>query len=188
MATTTADIRNGMMIRFNHDIVEIVEFLHVKPGKGPAFVRTKLKSVTSGRVLDNTFPSGSKLDEVRVEHRKYQFLYKDGTDYVFQDTENWEQVNSPEHVINAPEFLDEGMECEVTFNADDELIMSVVIPTHVVQEITYSEPGLKGDTATNTLKPATLANGVEIRVPLFVNVGDRVKIDTRDKSYIERVK
>ena len=138
---------------------------HVKPGKGAAFVRTKLKSVTTGRVLENTFPSGSKLEDVRVERRKYQFLYKDGADFVFQDTENWEQVNSNGHVINAPEFLEDGMECEVTFNADDEQILSITIPTHVVQEITYSEPGLKGDTATNTLKPATLANGVEIRVP-----------------------
>jgi elongation factor P len=186
---TTADIRNGMMIRFNNDIFQIVEFLHVKPGKGAAFVRTKLKSVTTGKVLDNTFPSGAKLEEVRVEHRRYQYLYPDGDQYVFQDLENWEQVNVDKHLINAPEFLDDGMECEVIVNADEEKVLGVEVPSFVVLEVTYTEPGLKGDTATNTLKPATCGpNNVEIKVPLFVDTGEKIRIDTRTRSYMERVK
>jgi elongation factor P len=185
---TTADIRNGLMIRFKHDIYEVVEFLHVKPGKGPAFVRTKLKSVKNGRVLDHTFDSGEKLEDVRIERHKFQFLYKDGNDFIFQNLENWEQVNGPEHTIRGVAFLAEGMECEVVMNADDESVLSIDLPNFAVLEITYCEPGLKGDTATNTLKPATLENGVEVRVPLFVNQGDKIKVDTRTAEYVERAK
>jgi len=178
-----------MMIRFNHDIFQIVEFLHVKPGKGAAFVRTKLKSVTSGKVLDNTFPSGAKLEEVRVEHRTYQFLYSDGEQFHFQDLETFEQLPVSEHLINAPEFLADGMECEVIVNADEEIVLGVEIPNFVVLEVTYTEPGLKGDTATNTLKPAKVGeNEVEIRVPLFVGTGEKIRIDTRTRAYMERVK
>lgn len=185
---TTADIRNGLMIRFNHDIYEVVEFLHVKPGKGAAFVRTKIKSVTTGKVLDNTFPSGAKLDTVRVERRKYQYLYPEGDAYVFMNTETFEQINVQRHQIEAVEFLVEGMECELVIDADNEIILSVSIPNFVVMEITYTEPGVRGDTATNTLKPATVECGAEVKVPLFVDTGERIKIDTRNGSYVERVK
>lgn len=185
---STSDIRNGLMIRHNNDIFQVVEFLHVKPGKGAAFVRTKLKSATTGRVLEHTFSGGAKLDDVRVETRKYLYSYQEGEQYVFQDTDTWEQINIPGHVIEAVEFLQEGMECEVQINTDDEQILGVKIPNFVELEVTYTEPGVKGDTATNTLKPATLDNGSEIRVPLFVNMGDKLKVDTRTREYVERVK
>lgn len=186
---STADIRRGLMIRFNNDIYEIVEFLHVKPGKGSAFVRTKLKSVTSGRVLENTFPSGAKLDPVRVERRKYQYLYPEGDDqFVFMHTETFEQIAIPKHQIDSVEFLMEGMECEIVVNADDEQVMVVYLPDFVTMEVTYTEPGIKGDTATNATKPATVECGAEVRVPLFVDTGEKIKIDTRTKAYVERVK
>ena len=185
---STADIRNGMMIRFNNDIYSVVEFLHVKPGKGAAFVRTKLKSVTNGRVLENTFPSGAKLDEVRVERHRYLYSYADGDDYVFQDMETWEEHKIAGHQIPGVDFLTEGMECEVMINTDEDVVLGVDIPQFVILEVTYTEPGIKGDTATNATKPATVANGVEVRVPLFVNQGDKIKIDTRTKEYLERAK
>lgn len=185
---STADIRNGLVIRYNHDLYSIIEFLHVKPGKGAAFVRTKLKSLTTGRVLENTFPSGAKLETVRVERRKYQYLYPEGDGFIFMNTESFEQVTIPRHQIEAHEFLQEGMECEVMINADDEAILTVDLPNFVIMTVTYTEPGLKGDTATNTLKPATVDNVAEIRVPLFVDTGDKVRIDTRTKQYVERVK
>lgn len=185
---TTADIRNGLMIRYNNDIYEIVEFQHVKPGKGAAFVYAKLKNVTNGRVLENNFNAGHKIDSVRVERRKYQYLYPDGDDFLFMNTETFDQIPIPKHMISPIEFLMEGHECEVVFNADDEKILAVYLPNFVVMEITYSEPGIKGDTATNTLKPATVESGAEVRVPLFVNTGDKIKIDTRTRSYVERVK
>src|SRR5689334_3682240 len=122
---STADIRNGLVIKFNHDLYSVVEFLHVKPGKGAAFVRTKLKSLTTGRVLENTFPSGAKLETVRVERRKYQYLYPDGQDFVFMNTESFEQINVAGKQIEASEFLQEGMECELMINTEDESILTV---------------------------------------------------------------
>ncbi|MFN8992877.1 MAG: elongation factor P, partial [Pseudomonadota bacterium] len=153
---STADIRNGLVIRFNNDLYSVVEFLHVKPGKGAAFVRTKLRSLTTGRVLENTFPSGAKLEDVRVERRKYQFLYQDGDEFQFMNSESFEQIPVPSHLIEAAEFLQEGAECEVMVNVDDEQLLTVEIPNFVTMEVTYTEPGIKGDTATNTLKPATV--------------------------------
>ena len=150
----------------------IVEFLHVKPGKGPAFVRTKLKNVQTGRVLDKTWNSGVKVNEVRIERRPYQYSYKDDMGYHFLHTETWEEV-----II-----------CEAMVHAESDTILTCEMPTSVVLEITYTEPGIKGDTATNTLKPATVETGAEVRVPLFCNIGDKVVIDTRDGSYKERVK
>lgn len=185
---STADIRNGMMIRFNNDIYSVVEFLHVKPGKGAAFVRTKLKSVTTGRVLENTFPSGAKLEEVRVERHKYLFSYQEGEDYIFQDMSTWEERRVTGNLIEGVAFLAEGMECDMMINTDEDKTLGVEIPHFVTLEITYSEPGIKGDTATNTFKPATVENGSEVRVPLFVNQGDKIKIDTRTGEYVERVK
>ena len=166
----------------------IVEFLHVKPGKGAAFVRTKLKNVTTGRVLDKTFISGVKVDEVRIERRSFQYLYRDDMGYNFMNTETFEQIPIPEEQIEGVRFLKEGDVVEVQIHAESGTILTAQMPTHVVLEITYTEPGIKGDTATNTLKPATVETGAEVRVPLFLNTGERVKIDTRDGPYVERVR
>jgi len=184
----TSDIRNGLCIEYNHDIFTIVEFQHVKPGKGNAFVRTRLKSLTTGRVIENTFPAGHKIDVVRVERREYQYLYNDDMGYHFMNNESFEELAIQEAMIENADLLKEGSVAELLFHADKEMVLSVELPSHMVLEVTYTEPGLKGDTATNTLKPATVETGAEVRVPLFVNQGDFVKIDTRTRSYIERVK
>ena len=185
---STSDIKNGLCIQYNNDIMQVVEFQHVKPGKGAAFVRTKLKSLTTGRVLDNTFPSGTKIDEVRVERRKYQFLYKDDMGYHFMNNETYDQVALQESLMDNPGFLEEGMTVDVLFDASAETPLTLDLPPHVELEITYTEPGVRGDTANNALKPATVASGAEIRVPLFINQGDTVKVDTRTGAYLERVK
>ena len=185
---STSDFRNGMVIEYNNDLYTIVQFQHVKPGKGPAFVRTKLKSVTSGKVVDNTFPSGSKVNEARVERRPYQYLYKDDMGYVFMHTQSFEQLTVSESMIENSDLLKEAQEVEIVVHADTENILSVDLPQFVVMEITYTEPGVKGDTATNTLKPATLETGSTVMVPLFINAGEKIKVDTRDRSYVERVK
>jgi len=185
---STADFRNGLVIEFNNDLYSIVQFQHVKPGKGPAFVRTKLKNLKTGRVIDNTFSSGVKVNLARVERRPYQYLYKDDMGYYFMHLETYEQVHVNDDLIDNAEFLIEGINVEIVVHADTETILTVDLPQFVVLEVVYSEPGLRGDTATNTLKPAKVANGSTIMVPLFVNVGDKIRIDTRDKSYVERVK
>ncbi len=186
---TTADFRNGLCIEFNNDLYTIVQFQHVKPGKGSAFVRTKLKSLTTGRVLDNTFNSGVKIDIARIERRAYQFLYKDDMGYNFMNLENFEQIPIQESIINNTLLLKEGQEVEIVFHADTETPLSCELPPFVVMEVTYTEPGLKGDTASSSaLKPATVETGAEISVPLFINTGEKIKIDTRDNSYSERAK
>jgi elongation factor P len=185
---TTADFRNGLCIEFNHDIFTIIEFLHVKPGKGPAFVRTKLKSLTTGRVLENTFTAGVKVNEVRIERRPYQFLYKDESGFHFMHTETYEQIFLQPEMVENPLFLKEGDVCEIMFHADKEEALSCDLPHYIEAEVTYTEPGIKGDTATNTLKPATIETGAEVKVPLFINMGDRIKVDTRTGVYSERAK
>lgn len=185
---TTADFRNGMCIEYNGGLYFIVEFLHVKPGKGPAFVRTKLKNVQTGRVIENTFNSGVKVNEVRIERRPYQFLYRDDMGYNFMNQETYEQISIDEKLINGVRFMKEGEVVEVVAHAETESILYADMPTSVVLQITYTEPGVKGDTATNTMKPATLETGAEVRVPLFLDINDYVKVDTRDGSYIERAK
>ncbi len=185
---STSDFKNGMTIAFNHDLFTIIEFLHVKPGKGSAFVRTKLKSINTGKVLDHTFPSGSKVDEVRIERRPYQFLYKDDQGYHFMHLETYEQIFLQEALIEGHQFLKDGQHCEIVFHADEERALFCDLPPRVELEVTYTEPGIKGDTATNTQKPATLETGAEIRVPLFINEGEMIRVDTRDGSYSERVK
>lgn len=187
MATTT-DIRNGLVIEFNNGLYTIVQFQHVKPGKGPAFVRTKLKSIANGRVIDNTFSSGVKINIARVERRPYQYLYKDDMGYYFMHIESFEQISVQESVLLNPEFLKEGQNVEIVVHAETENILSVELPQFVVMEVIYSEPGLRGDTATNTLKPVKIETGTTVMVPLFVNTGDMIKVDTREKTYIERVK
>jgi elongation factor P len=185
---TTADIKNGLCIKFNNDLFQVVEFQHVKPGKGPAFVRTKIKSLTTGKVLDNTFSAGHKIEPVRVERREYQYLYKDDTGYNFMNTQDYTQISVQEHLIDSPQFLMDEMICELVFNAEEETVLSCELPPFVELEVTYTEPGLKGDTATNTLKPATVQTGAEVKVPLFINQGDRIKVDTRTGTYSERAK
>lgn len=185
---STADFRNGLVIEFNNDLYSIVQFQHVKPGKGPAFVRTKLKNLKTGRVIDNTFSSGVKVNVARVERRPYQYLYKDDMGYYFMHNETFEQIHVNEELIDSPEFLLEGLNVEVVYHADTDSVLAVDLPPFVVMEVVYSEPGLRGDTATNTLKAAKVSNGLNIMVPLFINQGDKIRIDTRDKSYVERVK
>ncbi len=185
---TTADIKNGLCINFNGNLYTVSEFLHVKPGKGPAFVRTKLKNLTTGKVIDNTFNAGVKIDVVRIERREYQFLYKDENGFNFMNLEDFEQISINPAMVDNADLLVEETVCQILFSAEDETPLLVDLPQNITLEVTYSEPGIKGDTATNAMKPATLSSGAEIRVPLFVNVGDFVKVDTRDRSYVERVK
>lgn len=185
---STSDIRNGMCIEFSNDIYQIIEFQHVKPGKGNAFVRTKLRSLTTGRVLDNTFTAGHKVDDVRIERRKFQFLYSDETGYNFMDNESFEQITLDENLISNPKLLKEGTEVDVLFHALKDIPLTLEMPQYIVLEVIYTEPGLKGDTATNTLKPAKVETGAEVKVPLFVNQGDFIKVDTATGAYMERVK
>lgn len=185
---STSDIRNGLCMNYNHDVFTVVEFQHVKPGKGPAFVRTKLKSLTSGKVIDNTWPSGHKIDEVRIERRKFQYLYKDDMGFHFMNSETFEQVSIPDNLIENNDLMVDGMNVEALFNANTEEILTCELPSFVILEVSYSEPGVKGDTATNATKPATLQTGAAINVPLFVNEGDKIKVDTRTRAYMERAK
>lgn len=185
---STSDIKNGLCMKYNHDIYTVVEFLHVKPGKGPAFVRTKLKSLTNGKVVDNTFPAGHKIEVVRVERKVFQYLYKDDMGFHFMDTETYAQISLPGEILDKSDLMKEGSNIEVLFNVEDDQPLTVEMPQYITLEITYTEPGVKGDTATNATKPATVETGAEIKVPLFINQGDRIKIDTRDGSYVERAK
>lgn len=185
---TTSDIRNGLCIKYNHDIYKVVEFLHVKPGKGSAFVRTKLKSVTTGKTLDNTFSAGHKIDEVRVETHKYQFLYKEGEFYHFMHTDDYMQIRLVEAALDMPGLLKEGEVVTILINTEDDAPLSVEMPPHVELEVTHTEPGVKGNTATNATKPATVETGASVNVPLFVNEGDMIKIETEKGHYKERVK
>ncbi|MEN7547127.1 elongation factor P [Rapidithrix thailandica] len=185
---TTADFRNGLCIEYNHDIFQIVEFQHVKPGKGPAFVRTKLKSVTTGKVIENTFTAGHKVTTARIERRAHQFLFKDDLGYHFMDSNNFEQVAVEEKLVENADLMKDGQEVEIVYHAEQETIMGVELPQFVELQVTYTEPGLKGDTATNASKPATLETGAEIQVPLFIDNEELIRVDTRTRSYSERVK
>ena len=185
---TTSDIRNGLCIHYNHDIYKVIEFLHVKPGKGPAFVRTKMKSVTTGKVLDNTFSAGHKIDEVRVETHKFQFLYPEGDTYHFMNVEDYTQITLQKDTIDAADLLKEGEVVTVLINSEDQAPLSVDMPASVILEVTHTEPGVKGNTATNATKPATVETGAAVNVPLFINEGDKIKIETAKGTYKERVK
>ena len=185
---TTADFRNGLCFNYNGDPWKIESFLHVKPGKGPAFVRTKIRNLKTGRLLENTFTSGVKIDVIRIENRKYQFLYANGNDYHLMNNDDYEQIMMQKDSIDNVQFLKEGDNVEVLFHADKGIPLSAQVPSHVLLEISFTEPGLKGNTATNTFKPAKTETGADIQVPLFINEGDRIKIDTEKGSYIERVK
>ena len=186
---TTADIKIGLVIEFNNDLFTIVDFQHVKPGKGPAFVRTKLKNLKTGKVIDNTFSSGHKIEIQRVERRPYQFLYKDDLGYHFMNMETYDQVPISEDKINAPEFLKEGQDVEILYHTQSESFLSCELPAFVNLEVTYTEPGVRGDTSsTNSLKAATVETGATVYVPLFIETGEKIKVDTRTKTYSERVK
>ena len=185
---TTADFKNGLCLEYNNDLYTIVEFQHVKPGKGSAFVRTKLKNLRTGKVIDNTFNSGVKVTTARIERRPHQFLYKDDLGYHFMDASTFEQVGLSEELIEGYQFIKEGQEVDVIYHAETETPLNVEIPPFVELKIVYTEPGIKGDTATNATKPAKLETGAEIQVPLFINQDEVIKVDTRTSSYSERVK
>jgi elongation factor P len=184
----TSDIKKGLCIIFNNDTYKVIEFQHVKPGKGPAFVKTKLKSLTSGKVVDNTFSAGHKIEEVRVETRKYQYLYPEGDMYHFMNTVDYNQMSLPKESIDSVDLLKEGEVVTVIIRAKDEIPLAVDMPSSVVLEVTHTEPGVKGNTATNATKPATVETGARVNVPLFINEGDLIKVETEKGSYMERVK
>jgi elongation factor P len=186
---STSDFKNGMCIHFKTGLYTIVQFQHVKPGKGPAFVRTKLKNVKTGKIIDNTFTSGLKVDVARIERRPYQYLYKDDMGFNLMHTETYEQIALEEDLFNQPDLLKEGDHVEAVIHADTETPLYVELPIHVILKVTYTEPGLRGDTSsTNSLKAATVETGATIMVPLFVNTDDVIKVDTRNREYVERVK
>ncbi len=186
---STADFKNGMCFMFKGEIYSIVSFLHVKPGKGPAFVRTKLKNVKTGRVIENTFNSGVKVDDVRVEHRQYQYLYKDDLGLMVMNTETFEQITIPESMVENADLMKEGQIIEISFHAEEEIPLTAEMPSTVELVVTETIEGEKGNTASSTaLKPATVETGAEIMVPMFINEGEIIKVDTRDRSYKERVK
>ena len=182
------DIKKGTAIRMDGGIWVCIEFQHRKPGKGNTVMNTKLKDVTDGRVLDRTFQVGLKLEDVRIERRPYQYLYKEGEDYIFMNQETYDQAPIAKDLVTGVDFMKESDIVEVVSDADTETVLFAEMPVKTVLRVTHSEPGIKGDTATNATKPATLETGVEIRVPLFINEGDLVQVDTRDGSYLQRMK
>jgi elongation factor P len=186
---STADFRNGLCLEYNNDLYTIVRFQHVKPGKGPAFVRTKMKSLTSGKVIENTFSSGVKVTTARVERRPYQYLYTDDLGLNFMHLETFEQISIQIEMIENADLMKEGQSVEIVVHADTETPLTVDLPAFVELQITYTEPGEKGNTAsTSAQKPAELETGAKIMVPLFINTDEVIKVDTRDRSYSERVK
>jgi len=185
---TTNDLKNGMVLKLENQLWQVVEFQHVKPGKGPAFVRTKLKHVESGKNVDKTFNAGTKVETATVDRRTMQYLYNDGTSYVFMDTGTYEQTEvDPDMVGTAKNFLLENTEAIVATN--EGRVLFIELPASVELTITYTEPGVVGDSATGRTKPATLETGAEIQVPLFIEQGEKIKVDTREGgSYLSRVK
>ncbi|MBR5062903.1 MAG: elongation factor P [Prevotella sp.] len=182
------DIKKGTCIRMDGKLYFCIDFLHVKPGKGNTIMRTTLKDVVSGRVLEKRFNIGEALEDVRVERRPYQYLYQEGEDFIFMNQETYDQIPIAKELITGVNFMKESDIVEVVSDADTNTILYAEMPVKTNLRITHSEPGVKGDTATNATKPATLETGVEIRVPLFINEGDLVQVDTRDGSYLQRVK
>ncbi len=182
------DIKKGVAVRMDGGIWVCIDFQHRKPGKGNTIMNVKLKNVTDGRVLERRFNIGEKLEDVQITRRPYQYLYKEGDDYIFMNQETYDQTPIPADLVTGVEFMKESDIVEVVSDADTDTVLYAEMPVKTVLRITHSEPGIKGDTATNTLKPATLETGVEIRVPLFIDEGELVQVDTRDGSYIQRVK
>jgi elongation factor P len=185
---TTSDLRTGMIIRYNGELNRVVEFQHVSPGNWRAFVRLKLQNMRTGRTVEDRVRAGSDIETVRVENREMQYLYRDGNDYVFMDNETYDQINiSAEQVGDPARFLKES-ENVMVLSSEDDGILGVEVPFFVTLEVTETSIAVRGDTATNVTKAATLETGTEIQVPGFVNVGDKVKIDTRTGQYLERIK
>ncbi|MCP9748068.1 elongation factor P [Lacihabitans sp. CS3-21] len=185
---TTADFRNGLCLEWNNDLFIIVDFQHVKPGKGGAFVRTKLKNIKTGRVLDNTFTAGEKVTTARIEKRPYQFLYKDEVGYNFMDNDSFEQISLGDAMVPMADLMKEGSNVDILVHSETETPLSVEMPSYVELRITYTEPGIKGDTATNASKPATVETGATIKVPLFINNDELIKVNTSTYEYDSRVK
>ena len=184
---STADIRNGSVIFHKKKRFKIIKFQHVKPGKGGAFVRTKLKDIQSGKIIDKTFNAGSRLEFVRIDAKKMQFLYQDNDLFVFMDNDTYDQLNVGSDFIGEKKyFLQGGMNVDLLFDGDE--VLDIRLPSHVVLEVMETEPGLKGNTATGATKPATVETGFTVNVPLFVNEGDKLRIDTRTGEYVERAK
>jgi len=183
----TSDIKNGLCIILNNEIYTIIDFLHVKPGKGAAFVRTTLKNLVKDKVIEHTFNAGAKITIARIERRPYQFLYKDHTGYHFMHSETFDQLTIDPSLIKTPQFLKENQAVEVVYHDEAQTVLSCELPLSVLLKVTYTEPGCRGDTATQCLKPATLETGVEVRVPLFINIEDIIKVDTRTGLYVERI-
>ncbi|MFT5884830.1 MAG: elongation factor P [Arcticibacterium sp.] len=186
--STTADFRNGLCIEYNHGLYIITDFQHVKPGKGPAFVRTKLKNLKTGKVLDNTFTSGVSVVTARVERRKFQFLYSDDIGYHFMNSENFEQINLPQEMVTAYDLLKEGQVVDILIHAEEEIPLIVDMPLYVELRVEYTEPGLKGDTANSPMKPAEVETGATIKVPLFIETDELIKVNTNTYEYDSRVK
>ena len=185
MATTT-DIKNGAVLKIDGNLWSVVEFQHVKPGKGGAFVRTKLRNITSGKVVDRTFNAGAKIETATVDRSDYQYLYQDGEDYVFMDMKTYDQINVPATVVgDAANYMLESQTATIAMNEGNPLYIE--LPASVVLEITYTEPGLQGDRSTGGTKPATVETGYEIQVPLFLETGTKIKVDTRTGDYLGRV-
>ncbi|XZF15174.1 elongation factor P [Chitinophagaceae bacterium MMS25-I14] len=185
---TTADIKNGMIIKLDDGLYSVVEFGQNKTARAAAKVWAKLKGVDNTRSIEKTWNSGDNIFPVRVERRPYQFLYKDDSGFNFMDTTSFEQIFLDEKMIERPELYKDGQDCFVLVNTETEQAMSVELPPNIVLQVTYSEPGLKGDTATRTLKPATVETGATVMVPLFVNEGELIRIDSKTGAYVERVK
>ncbi len=184
---TTSDLRNGLVINFRNELFNVVDFQHVKPGKGGAFVRTKLKNVKTGRVIENTFRSGETINVVRLEEKKMQYLYHDGDYYVFMDQETYDQVHIPADIVGeGSKYMKEGEICSLSFSGGEAL--TLVLPNFITLRVTETEPGVKGDTVSGGSKPATLETGAIVNVPFFINVEDQIRVDTRSNTYIERVK
>ncbi len=183
---STSDIKKGVCFEHNHDIFKVVDFQHVKPGKGAAFVYVKMKSVTKGNVLEQNFPSGHNITIVPIERRQCQFLYKDDMGLNFMNTETYDQLAIAEDMIDNYDLMQEGLMVDVVFDPRTDVCLSAELPSHVILEVTYTETGLKGDTATNTLKPAKVETGANVKVPLFVNTGDKIRINTETREYMDR--
>lgn len=184
---TTSNIKNGAVILHKNKRMKVIEFLHVKPGKGPAFVRTKLKDIKTGKIIDETFNAGMKLEFIRIEAKKMQFLYEDGNQSIFMDNQTYDQINVNDEIVGSQKgFLKAGLNVDLLFDGQEAL--DVRLPAHVNLEVTHTEPGMRGNTATGATKPATLETGINVQVPLFIDVGDVLRLDTRTGEYIERAK
>ena len=185
---SASEFRNGVTFEMDGKVMQVVEFQHVKPGKGNTFMRTKLKDVVSGLVRERRFNIGEKLEDVRVERRPYQFTYKEGEHYHFMNQETYDDIIIDKNLINGVDFMKEGEIVDVVSDASTETVLFADMPVKVQLQVTYTEPGIKGDTATNTLKPATVETGAEVRVPLFINEGEIIEVNTTDGSYVGRIR